>query len=80
MSDDLIAAVKALPIDEQRHIVNELSRHLYRVDPGDVDPSMTPELAAELDRRFESIRAHPERLVDWEDIKAEIAARRKAVQ
>jgi hypothetical protein len=74
MTTDLIAAVKALPLQEQRIVVDELSRHLEEIDP---DPDMTPELATELDRRMESIRKHPERLIDYEDIKAEIAARRK---
>ena len=74
MTADLIAKVKALPIEEQRTIFNELSRHLDEIDP---DPELTPEFAAELDRRFKSIEEHPERLIDWEDIKAEIAERRK---
>ena len=74
MSTDVIAAAKALPIEELRLVVDELCRHLDKVD---TDSDITPELAAELDRRFKSIEEHPERLIDWEDIKAEIEERRK---
>jgi putative addiction module component (TIGR02574 family) len=71
MSTDLIAAVKALPIDERRRVVDELCQHLE-----EIDAVITPEQAAILDRRVKSIREHPERLIDWGDIKAEIAQKR----
>lgn len=77
MSTDVIAAAKALPIEELRSVVDELCRHLDQIDP---DPDLTPEFEAELDRRIESARLHPERLVDLDEIKAEIAARRKRVE
>jgi putative addiction module component (TIGR02574 family) len=72
MMTDLIAAVKALPIEEQREIADELTEHLENLEADDI----TPEQAAILDRRLKSIREHPERLIDWEDIKAEIAKKR----
>jgi putative addiction module component (TIGR02574 family) len=65
MSTDLIEAVKALPIDEQRRVVDELCQHIEEIDAG-----LTPEQAAILDRRVESIRKHPERLVPWEQVNA----------
>ena len=65
MTADLIAAVKALPIEEQRQIVDELSRHLEQSST-----DLTPQQAALLDRRVESIRKHPERLIPWEQVNA----------
>jgi hypothetical protein len=72
MTADLVAAFKALPTEEQREVLSQMTAHFERSEPTDI----TPEQASILDSRFKSIREHPERLIDWEEIKAEIANKR----
>lgn len=72
MTADLVAAFKALPMEEQREALSQMTEYFESSEPTDI----TPEQAAILDRRFKSIREHPEQLIDWEEIKAEIANKR----
>jgi len=66
MATDVIAAFKALSVDEQRHVLSELAEHVESLEPTDI----TSEQAAILDRRVKSIREHPERLIPWEQVNA----------
>ena len=71
--EELLAEIMRLPTDEQRGLVENVIDHW----PDTVDdPDMTPELAAELDRRYADMLAHPERESSWEEVSARLLARK----
>jgi putative addiction module component (TIGR02574 family) len=59
-----------LPLEE-RHEAFEKIREFV----GDSDNELTPEQIAELERRAADARAHPERGVPWETLRAEMFTR-----
>ena len=59
-----------LPFAE-RHTAFEKIREFV----GDTDDELTPEQIAELERRAADARAHPERGIPWETLRAEMFAR-----
>ena len=59
--------VEKLPFEEQREVFEHLREKF--------DDELTPEQVAELERRAEDARAHPERGIPWETLRAEMFAR-----
>ena len=60
----------------------ELAQRVWgNIQESGYDPDPTPEQIKELERRAEEARAHPERCIPWEQVRAELkkqlAARRK---
>ena len=45
---------------------------------GDFDDELTPEQMAELERRAEELRQHPERGIPWETVQTELHGRLKS--
>ena len=61
-----------LPFEEQ-HEAYEKIREVVE----DFDDQLTPEQVAELERRAADARAHPERGIPWETVRAELYSRYK---
>jgi putative addiction module component (TIGR02574 family) len=72
----LVEATKALSVEEQLQLFDALWEIIDEYAAPD-DFVLTPEQRAELKRRSEAHRLHPETAISWEDGKARLAALRK---
>jgi putative addiction module component (TIGR02574 family) len=63
----VLEQVNRLPFEEQREVFERLREKF--------DDQLTPEQVAELERRAADARAHPERGIPWETLRAEMFAR-----
>ena len=70
---EILAQIEKLPPDEQQEIAEKI-REKY----GDLDDELSPEQIAELERRAEELRQHPERGIPWETVQAELRDRLKS--
>ena len=73
---ELFEKAKALPIEERAELYNQLCENLA-AEGYDFDPHLTPEQIAELERRAEQLRRHPERGIPLETVRAELKERRE---
>jgi putative addiction module component (TIGR02574 family) len=69
MNSHLIETAIKLPLDKRIELIEVLWESL--AEEG-YEPSLTPEQAAELDRRLEAHRKNPNDVVPWESIKQEL--------
>jgi len=65
----VLEQIHKLPFEEQREVFERLR--------DEFDDALTPEQIAELERRAADTRAHPERGVPWETVRAELYLRYK---
>ena len=63
----VLEQIRKLSFEEQYEVFEQLRN--------DFDPELTPEQVAELERRAADARAHPERGIPWETLRAEMFAR-----
>ena len=63
----VLEQIRKLPFEEQFEVFAQLR--------DDFDPELTPEQIAELECRAADARAHPERGIPWETLRAEMFAR-----
>jgi putative addiction module component (TIGR02574 family) len=70
--ETLLKEVKGLPLEQRIEFVQRAWDDLAQEG---FDPDLTPEELAELERRAEELRQHPERGIPWEQVKAEIKQR-----
>ena len=63
----VLEQIEKLPFEEQREVFEQLRDKF--------DDELTPEQIAELERRAADARAHPERGIPWETLRAEMFAR-----
>jgi putative addiction module component (TIGR02574 family) len=69
-----LTRLRELSVAERLQLVEDLWDSIAQDAPDEALP-ITPELAAELDRRLAEHRAHPETAVPWETVRAELMAR-----
>ncbi len=69
MNATLLETVKKLPLAERVELAEALWENI--ADEG-YEPALTPAQAAELDRRLEEHRRHPDTGIPWEQVKAEL--------
>ncbi|MEO7086285.1 MAG: addiction module protein [Gemmatimonadaceae bacterium] len=67
-------ALRRLPVADRLKLVGDLWDSIAEESPDEAFP-MTPELAAELDRRLADADAHPEGGMPWEEVRANILRR-----
>ena len=72
MSSNFVDTVKRLPLAERIELIEALWES---VTLEGYEPPLTPEQAAELDRRLEAHRRDPNDVVSWESIKKDLSSR-----
>lgn len=72
MNSALLTQAKELPVKERIELIDELWASV--VNEG-YEPPLTPEQAAELDRRLEEHRRNPNDVIAWIDMRAELRRR-----
>ncbi|HVX87189.1 MAG TPA: addiction module protein [Phycisphaerae bacterium] len=72
IENDLIERILSLPADDRELVVDVVLASLSKDSP----PQLTPEEQAELLRRAEAFRQHPESFIPWEQVKEELAKQR----
>lgn len=72
---EILEELRRMPEAERRELVKEID-----LEFGDFNNELTPGQAAELDRRAEELRQHPERGIPWETVQAELHDRLKSRQ
>lgn len=73
--EQLVEATKSLSVEEQFRLFDALWGMIDEYAAPE-DFSLTPEQRAELDRRREAHRLHPESAINWEEGKSKLAALR----
>jgi putative addiction module component (TIGR02574 family) len=73
MSSNLVDTVRRLPLAERIELVEALWESMTQEG---YEPPLTPEQAAELDRRVEAHRRNPNDVVSWESIKEDLLRRK----
>lgn len=67
---EILAQVRELPLEQRREIAEALWNELEQEE--------SSEFIAELERRAEEMRQHPERGIPWETVQAELQERLKS--
>ena len=70
---EILEELRRMPETERRELVEEID-----LEFGDFDDELAAEQKAELDRRAEELRRHPERGIPWEQVRAEARQKLKA--
>ena len=70
---EILEQIEKLPPKEQQEVAERILEKY-----GDFEDELTPEQIAELERRAEELRQHPERGIPWETVQAELHDRLKS--
>jgi len=68
---DLIERIRPMPTEEKRALVEQIGEE-FGDELGWIDPDLTPEQIAELERRVDELQKHPERGIPWEQVQADM--------
>jgi putative addiction module component (TIGR02574 family) len=71
---ELIEKMRPMPTAEKRAFVEQIWEE-YGEELGQVDPDLTAEQVAELDRRLAEFEKNPRDGIPWEQVKAEMRQR-----
>lgn len=71
---EIIEKIRALPAEKKRELVEQIWDEFGK-ELGYVDEDLTPEQAAELDRRLADFEKNPHEGISWEQVQAEIKQR-----
>lgn len=71
---DLIEQMRPMPTEEKRALVEKIWDE-YGEELGWIEPGLTPEQVAELDRRLADFEKNPNDGIPWEQVKAEMKQR-----
>lgn len=69
MNSQFVKDARGLPLAEQIELIDALWESIAKQG---YEPPLTPEQAAELDRRLEAHRQQPDDVVSWDSMKQEI--------
>jgi putative addiction module component (TIGR02574 family) len=72
-ASEILEQIRRLPEADRRELVEAIE-----VEFGDFDDELTPGQIAELERRAEDLRKHPELGIPWEVVKEELQERLKS--
>jgi putative addiction module component (TIGR02574 family) len=67
---EILEELRRMPEPERREFIETID-----LEFGDFNDDLTPEQKAELNRRAEELRQHPERGIPWETVQAELPER-----
>jgi len=70
---DILEELRRMPETERNELVE-----IIGIEFGTFSDDLTPEQVAELERRAEELREHPERGIPWETVQAELNDRLKS--
>jgi|GraSoiStandDraft_36_1057302.scaffolds.fasta_scaffold653946_2 putative addiction module component (TIGR02574 family) len=70
---EILDQIRKLPETERRELVRRVESEFAQFND-----NLTPEQIAELERRAEEMRQHPERGVPWERVQADLQDRLKS--
>jgi putative addiction module component (TIGR02574 family) len=68
---EIMEQIRLLPLAEQYEVAEKVREEYF-------DDELTPDQVAELERRAEELRQHPERGISWETVQAELHERLKS--
>jgi putative addiction module component (TIGR02574 family) len=64
---EIIEQMRSLPAEQKRQVVEQIWTE-FGDELGWVDPDLTPEQAAELDRRLAEFEKNPREGISWEQV------------
>ena len=71
---EIIEQMRSLPAEQKREVVEQIWAE-FGGELGWVDPDLTPEQAAELDRRLADFEKNPREGIPWEQVQADLKQR-----
>ena len=71
---EIIEQMRNLPAEQKREVVEQIWAE-FGGELGWVDPDLTPEQAAELDRRLADFEKNPREGIPWEQVQADLKNR-----
>ena len=69
-ASEILEQIRRLPVEEQYDVAEKVWEEF-----GDVEDELTPEQAAELERRAEEFRNNPQNGIPWEKVRDEVRQR-----